>query len=217
MSEKTSYLTFIENAGRNQRRRLIAKYRCVCGNEVIRSIDAVSSFNTKSCGCKRYEKLIERNTKHGLVTHPLFPIWQGIRKRCYDIKNSSYPDYGGRGITVCDEWNFDFLPFYNWAISNEWQQGIEIDRKKNDGNYEPFNCRFVTSKVNANNKRNNIVITIEGETKTAAEWGEKVGIRGATIRKRIKDGWDDRLAVTTPLQQHTKKSIHGDFVFKNLN
>ena len=91
--------------------------------------------------------------KHGLSKDPLYSRWKTMKQRCYNPKCKSYKNYGGRGIQVCQEWKNDFLAFYNWAINNGYQKELEIDRKDNDGNYTPENCRFVTRSKNNKNRR----------------------------------------------------------------
>lgn len=90
---------------------------------------------------------------HGLRNHKLYRIWSGIIQRCDKTYCINYRDYGGRGIFVCSEW-YDFKTFYDWAVSNGWILGLQIDRINVNGNYEPNNCRWVTAKDNARNKRN---------------------------------------------------------------
>jgi hypothetical protein len=87
---------------------------------------------------------------HGLSKHPLYFIWIGVRNRCYTPKSSNYKYYGGRGITVCDDWKYNFIDFYNWSISNGYEKGLQIDRIDNNGNYEPNNCQYIDQ---AENKR----------------------------------------------------------------
>ena len=99
-------------------------------------------------------------------------IWRGMKQRCQNPNCHSYKNYGGRGINICDEW-LDFENFYEWALSSGYQDELQIDRINNDGNYEPSNCRWVTPKENARNKRNNRYITIDGETRCISEWCEK--------------------------------------------
>ena len=91
--------------------------------------------------------------KHGLYNHKLYKVWQNMRRRCYYSKLINYQDYGGRGIRVSIRWKNNFVRFYKWAIKNGWQEGLQIDRINNDGNYHPNNCRFVTRKINMNNRR----------------------------------------------------------------
>jgi hypothetical protein len=94
--------------------------------------------------------------KHGLRRHPIFTLWANIKSRCKNQNHPKYKDYGGRGISICNEWNDDFKTFYDWCITNGWQQGLEIDRVNNNGNYEPSNCRFVTRTQNMRNTRTTV-------------------------------------------------------------
>jgi hypothetical protein len=101
--------------------------------------------------------LLEDNQmyKHGYATkspHPLYRLWATIKNRCYNSKNKDYKRYGGRGITVCEEWECDFMSFYSWATNNGWRKGLAIDRINNNKEYSPNNCRFVRNKINAQNK-----------------------------------------------------------------
>lgn len=119
-------------------------------------------------------------------------------KRCFNENHQSYPHYGGRGITVCEEWRDNFQAFYDWAMANGYSDNLTIDRKDNDGNYEPSNCRWATNKEQANNKRNNRIITFEGETHDVTKWSEIKGIPRATIYTRLCRGWDIEKVLTTP-------------------
>ena len=111
-----------------------------------------------------------------------------MKQRCYNPNNRSYKNYGGRGITVCQEWKEDFQTFYDWAIANGYKKGLEIDRIDVNGNYEPDNCRWTTSKKNNNNRRNNVKIKIGREEHTVAEWSEITGIPRSTILERFRSG-----------------------------
>lgn len=120
-----------------------------------------------------------------------------MKNRCYNPKNKHYKDYGGRGITVCDEWldkKNGHKNFWNWALENGWKEKLSIDRIDVNGNYEPSNCRWATPKEQANNRRNNAYITIHGATKTAQEWAEQIGITERAFMSRVAYGWsEDRL------------------------
>lgn len=94
---------------------------------------------------------IFRRTEKG--RERLHRIWQDMKTRCYNPKHESYKNYGGRGITVCEEWRKDFTAFYLWAIEHGYDKSLSIDRINNDGNYEPNNCRWATTKEQAKNKR----------------------------------------------------------------
>lgn len=128
---------------------------CDCGKTTNVMLNALTSKNpTLSCGCLAIETSQIVNKKHGLKDHNLYRKFYGMKTRCYNAKDEHYKDYGGRGIRICDEWLNDFQSFYDWAMANGWQQGLDIDRINNDGNYEPSNCHFVTTLVNNHNRRN---------------------------------------------------------------
>ena len=122
---------------------------------------------------------------HGLRKHPLYSVWANIKTRCFNRNNSHYERWGGRGITMCNEWKNSFKAFYNWAMSNGYQEGLTIDRIDNDGNYEPSNCRWVTVKIQNSNKRNVKFITYNGETKLLGEWAQILGIKEKTLWMRL--------------------------------
>ena len=137
--------------------------RCDCGNEKIIRANALKTGRTRSCGCllsecskKRMAKLM---TKHGKSNSRLYRVWASMKERCSSANNKGYDNYGGRGISVCDKWQ-EFEPFYKWAIANGYKKRLEIDRIDNDGNYEPDNCRWVTSKQNCRNTRKNIKVEV---------------------------------------------------------
>ena len=116
---------------------------------------------SKSCGClgKGYN-----NIKHGGKGTRLYNIYQSIIGRCFTFSNTSYKNYGGRGITVCDEWldkEMGFINFKDWVLSNGYAKGLQINRIFNDGNYEPSNCNFKTAKENSRNRRGQKIKNIE--------------------------------------------------------
>ena len=107
-----------------------------------------------------------------------------MKQRCFNPKDRNYHNYGGRGITVCDEW-LDYLTFKKWCDENGYEQGLSIDRINNDGNYEPGNCRWVTQKVQNNNKRTIHWITYNGETKSLSEWAASLGLKPNSLIQRL--------------------------------
>ncbi|MDD3229176.1 MAG: hypothetical protein PHE09_08145 [Oscillospiraceae bacterium] len=123
---------------------------CECGNTTVVKYGHLKSGAVQSCGCMKKEP-----KTHGLTTDGnrprIYGIWEGMKQRCSNPNVDRYNRYGGRGITVCDEWQEDFKTFYDWAMANGYQDDLTIDRKDNNGNYEPGNCRWVT---NADNIRN---------------------------------------------------------------
>lgn len=141
--------------------------------------------------------------RHGLKHHPLYDVWGKMKSRCYKPNDKDYSDYGGRGITVCMEWKEDFKVFYDWCMANGYEKGLEMDRRENDGNYSPDNCRFVTRSQNMRNTRRNNMVTYNGETKPLVEWSEILGIKRYTLFGRIfKYGWTIERAFNTPVQNN---------------
>ena len=110
-----------------------------------------------------------------------------MKERCYNPNNKNFQHYGGRGITVCNEWH-NFLLFYNWAMTNGYSDNLTIDRIDVNGNYEPSNCRWVTMSEQANNKRNNRLLTYNGKTQTMTQWANEMKTRDTTIFGRLKRG-----------------------------
>jgi hypothetical protein len=148
------------------------------------------------------EEASSRFTKHGLSGHPLRKRLEGVVARCYNKNNSAYKHYGGRGITVCDEWRYDFKAFHDWFIQNGWHEGDtrEVDRIDNNGNYCPENCRLVSRQANTENTRRNI--KYNGETAKSASL--RLGGGKNLVTSRLKSGWSVELAFTTQSASKSK-------------
>lgn len=148
---------------KNKRQRVNAL--CECGNIKEYVVYQLITEKTKSCGCLKIELTRERFSTHGLSkSHPIYVVWKAMNQRCYYKNGRRYKDYGGRGVTVCEEWR-NFKAFYNWALSNGWMKGLQIDRfPNNNGNYEPTNCRFVPNKINSRNTRSNKMTDVKVNT-----------------------------------------------------
>lgn len=145
-------LTVEKCDGPNQEGAITWLCRCDCGNYVsVRGSDLKRGF-TKSCGCAVKEILLRRNTTHGGSKTRVYRIWQAMIDRTSNQRASRYSYYGGRGISVCDEWS-DFESFRLWAMSNGYSDSLSIDRINNDGNYRPDNCRWATQKMQVQNRR----------------------------------------------------------------
>lgn len=121
---------------------------------------------------------------NGLYSTRLYSIWEGMKYRC---SSSKFKRYAGRGISICQEWE-TFLPFYEWAISNGYNETLSIDRKDNDSDYCPENCRWSTSVEQANNRVTSRFITIGSKTQTVKQWADEYNLCDETIRQRIKAG-----------------------------
>lgn len=151
-------LTVIRFAGNSASRHAEWECVCDCGAVKITSSNSLMRGVTQSCGCLHNEMLAQNNTKHGKSYTRLHVVWRGMKQRCSNPSSNSYKNYGGRGITVCEEWQ-EFKPFYEWAMANGFDESAKrgdctIDRIDVNGNYEPSNCRWVTQKVQCSNKRN---------------------------------------------------------------
>lgn len=163
--------------------------KCDCGKEVIVKSGDLTSGNTKSCGCLRTEKLLQRSISHGKSKTRLYKIWKGIRNRCYNQKHHDYIHYGERGITVCDEWKNDFIAFEKWAKNNGYNEKLTIERIDANSNYCPDNCKWITIQEQQSNKRNSHYIEYQGEKRTLAEWSRILDINHAVILTRLRRGW----------------------------
>lgn len=201
---------FKKEYDRNGRRRFreYIKVKCDCGTIKEVRFDGLKSGYGVSCGCYNRKISSEQKvaTTHGLRYHPIYPIWKSIKQRCLNKKHKQFFNYGGRGITICKEWASDPKCFIEWCINNGWQKGLDIDRENNDGNYEPNNCRFVTSEVNGNNKRNNIKYEFNGELLTLPQIARKNNIGFPTLYRRIhENNLSLAEALSIPLNGKCKK------------
>jgi hypothetical protein len=160
---------------------------CECGNIKLYTSSELISGDVVSCGCKRRENV----TKHGKKHTKEYTLWSNIKNRCYCKNNKKYDNYGGRGIVVCEEWKNNFENFYNWCKETGYDGRHSIDRIDNNGNYEPSNCRWADDYQQANNKRNNIFITLDDITHSLQEWCKIKGLKYGTIHSRIMRGWSD--------------------------
>lgn len=157
---------------------------CDCGNKTVVAGYALTRGQTKSCGCLVSERMIEYNTTHGMCGTRVHGIWLGMWKRCRSNYPTTHNNYGGRGISVCDEWA-DFEVFYEWAMNNGYTDELTIDRIDNDLGYCPDNCRWVDMVTQSNNKRTNRYITYCNERHTIADWARLFGIDYELLRQRI--------------------------------
>jgi hypothetical protein len=146
---------------------------------------------------RRRPDVTNKITNHHLCNTRLYSIWNGMKTRCYNKNQPGYKNYGGRGITICEEW-FTFMNFYNWAMSNGYADNLTINRKNNDGNYCSENCNWITVKEQSYNKSDSVVITAWGETKNACDWviDTRCKVSYDTLLYRIRVGWNPEFAIS---------------------
>lgn len=193
-------LTVIRYAGKAKNQKALWECECSCGNRIIAQGVNLRNGNTSSCGCLHKEKF--NGYKHGLKHTKLYNIWGAMKARCLNPHTKSYKNYGGRGITICEEWINDFKCFYDWAISNGYEENLSIDRIDVNGNYEPSNCRWVDAETQANNTRTNRKIEYNGKILTIAQWEKATGL---PIWNRLNSGWTLEECFERPLnyKQHS--------------
>jgi hypothetical protein len=144
------------------RKRTTWVCQCDCGKQKTVRASDLRSGHTQSCGCLHKEivatsSFVHRvdTTSHGKSRTRIYGIWSGIKTRCYNKHWKNHKNYGGRGISVCEEWRNNFQAFYDWAMSNGYSDELTIDRIDVDGNYEPSNCRWITLAEQQKNRTNN--------------------------------------------------------------
>lgn len=164
---------------------------CECGKQILVSATRLNKGRIKSCGCHNGDNF----RKHGFRNTRVYTIWSGMKQRCDNNKNHY------ENVTYCKEWK-NFMPFYEWSISNGYSDELTLDRIDVTGNYEPSNCRWVNQKVQQNNRSNNTIYSFNGETHTLSEWSDITGIDRSTLSARIlKLKWSVEKALSTPLQK----------------
>ena len=173
-------------------------FRCgLCSKEFETSIRSIQRKHTKSCGC--WNKNSSSKETHGLSKIIEYRVWHYMKTRCYNENTKKYKDYGGRGISVCDEWKNSFEQFYK-DMGPRPGKGYSIHRK-NDGNYCKENCVWATQKEQMNSMRRNHILEYNGEKRTVSEWSKIVNITPGLIYARLKLGWSIEKTLTTPVRK----------------
>lgn len=160
--------------------------KCDCGNTAILRTSSLTYAATQSCGCLQREWARDAHTTHGLHGTKEYDAWRAAKDRCFRKKCKGYPDYGGRGITMCDDWRHDFAVFFR--DMGPCPDGLTLERRDVNGNYTPDNCYWATMTAQARNKRTSHSITHEGKTMSVIEWSQVSGISYWTLLRRHKAG-----------------------------
>lgn len=185
------YIASAEDVGKKRQ----AVFLCHCGVEFVTRIDRAKALRVKSCGCVKNKLMSEtlkayyaaeyRPRTHGLTNHPLYSVWHNVKDRCHNPNSSSYNRYGGKGVTVCDEWRESFESFYLWAIQSGYQKGLQID-KDLIGNgllYSPATCCWLTLQQNSRYKRSSQFCILDGVKMSDKDASIKLGYNHSYIHK----------------------------------
>lgn len=185
---------FVRNPSLPECRMPMWECRCDCGTiREVRTCHLVYGAS-KSCGCLREEVTGNRSRKHGESRSAFYRNWEHMKQRCLNASDRNFPNYGGRGITVCKRW----LDYENFKedMAPTYQSGLSLGRIDNDGPYSPENCRWETDSQQMNNTRRNVRLTAFGMTKTLSQWARHVGLDVVTLHWRINHGWSVEGALT---------------------
>lgn len=189
--KRFGHLTVMKEAYRINK-RIYWLCLCDCGKE--KAIDGrhLRDGNTTSCGC------MQRCYGHGKTETRLYHIWCTMKARCLRETSNKYSRYGGRGITICDEWKNNFNAFYEWAKQNGYEDDLSIDRINNDKGYYPENCRWATPEEQANNTAQNVYVEYNGIKTTISRMARLHNMKPSILSKRLKRGWSIERAIETP-------------------
>lgn len=201
---KFGKLTAISRAENTPQGRAQWMCQCECGGKKVAQATYLNKGATRSCGCMGIEqrKAAAQSQCHAHSRAKMYrerKTWENMIARCYDPTRHDFKWYGGRGIAVCERWRNSFDDFV--ADMGLRPDGMTLDRRLASADYSADNCRWVTMTTQANNRRNNHRITINGITLTIAEWSRKMGIGERVIATRIARGWDEIRAVETPVKR----------------
>jgi len=210
-------LLVIHRDGTDKWRQVKWRCLCDCGSEVNIVGSSLRNGDSQSCGCLQKESIASRQYKHGHCkqkdgesTSKEYRSCANMKRRCFDVTNNQYHNYGGRGIKVCDRWKDSFENFLE--DMGECPCGMSIDRINNDRDYEPGNCRWAdnhTQRVNSRNNRfrNVTMIDIDGEVRCLTDWCCIYNVGTTTVLGRLSLGWPIDKALKTPVRKRGKSDF----------
>ena len=216
---KFGMLTVLHEAERDSRRKVTWHCRCDCGKE----LDVLSCYllggKKKCCGCSTWDILSAKNRRHGETNTRLHKTWQNMRNRCRNKNSKDYPDYGGRGIKVCDDWINSYESFRDWAVVSGYSDGLSIDRIDVNGDYCPENCRWVTQKEQSRNTRRNIHVEKDGFSGCLLDYCVLNDLNYHTVISRLNLGWpiEEAISSTDTIKNYRKKEIMLTYHGKTMN
>jgi hypothetical protein len=174
---------------------------CECGATRLVIGKALLGGHTLSCGCLNRDRNRERMTKHGMHRSPEYQAWRDMLERCENEEHDSFERYGRRGISVCERWHAFEVFFADMGRRRSTSHSIE--RKNNDGNYEPSNCEWALRFQQDRNKRSNHFVEAGGERLCVEDWAKRLGMHPTSILGRLKSGWSEERAVTEPPRRYS--------------
>lgn len=189
--QKFGRLVVLKENGRSNKGEKVYECKCDCGNVVNVPSSYLRSKWTQSCGCLQRDRAKEASTIHGDTYSSLYSRYKHILWRCNNPKSKDYQNYGGRGITVCKEWENDYQSFKKWSLENGYEEHLTIDRIDVNGNYEPNNCRWVSLLEQENNRRDSVYLSFNGLTKTASQWARILEIKPSRLYYMKRKGKSD--------------------------
>lgn len=190
-------LTVLGPADPGPRGHAQSQCRCSCGNVVVVANSRLLSGHTRSCGCLVFEN--KNNLIHGESYTRLHSVWAGMKQRCLNPRSPAFPQYGGRGVSVCKEW-LSYTTFAAWAKSNGYRDDLTLERVDVNGGYTPANCRFIPLAEQARNRRSSHLLTYKGQTKCLEAWAKEFGINSGTLGSRLRRyGWSLKYALEDPV------------------
>jgi hypothetical protein len=176
---------------------------CDCGKNCVKTTGTLRVGDARSCGCYNIDVCRQRFMKHGGVGTVEYAAWMNMVSRCCTPTHPSYRRYGGRGIRVCESWRHDFMAFLR-SVGKRPNAQVTLERKDNEGNYEPGNVCWATHAEQSRNKRNNVRITFDGRTQCLTDWAKETGINVNTLGARLhRLGWSVKEALSTPAQKRS--------------
>lgn len=185
-------LTAVRRSSRSNKKRTFWECVCDCGN--VKTVDTshLRGGNVTSCGCRR---------QFGVKNFPEYSVWTSMKSRCQNPRYRKFPDYGGRGITICKRWNDSFSAFLA-DMGPRPSSDHSIDRIDNDGNYEPGNCRWATRSQQAMNRRGKVLYEYNGRSLTMTEWAKELGVPRCSLGNRIALGMTISQVMDKPIKRY---------------
>jgi len=175
---------------------------CDCGKHIVVGANHLPNGHTQSCGCLGRERRLSSTRTHGKSKTSEYWVWHAMRRRCNDSRISSYQNYGGRGIKVCERWNGpDSFPNFIKDMGQKPSPKHTLERRDNESDYTPENCYWATRVEQGRNSRRNLLITHWGETHCLSEWVEQLGLKYLRVWKRLNRGWSFEEAIGVSSRQ----------------